>query len=261
MLGVFSRAGFVRGRLSGCRFLATISTSTTTGTAIIPSSGSSSTRRWGRTGAVSWINPRLQPGEDRRVMSRIPARPASSPPSTAPPASPSGDPGWRPPPWRRTSSAASTACPAACSENPELVFDGFRQQVLTCPRPLRIGGVRLPDRLLRHSRGLVASARRSRRPRARRLGDKSQRTHLTSPKRSRPPGGSAGLRTLLRAPAIRCGPASRSPTTGWSWMSRLPRRSIRSLRAARRPACIDRTKHRRSKTSPACPVSARRTSP
>ena len=126
---------------------------------------------------------------------------------------------------------------------------------------LRIGGVRLPDRLLRHSRGLVASARRSRRPRARRLGDKSQRTHLTSPKRSRPPGGSAGLRTLLRAPAIRCGPASRSPTTGWSWMSRLPRRSIRSLRAARRPACIDRTKHRRSKTSPACPVSARRTSP
>ena len=144
MLGVFSRAGFVRGRLSGCRFLATISTSTTTGTAIIPSSGSSSTRRWGRTGAVSWINPRLQPGEDRRVMSRIPARPASSPPSTAPPASPSGDPGWRPPPWRRTSSPASPACPAACSENPELVFDGFRQQVLTCPRPWRQGlGIRL----------------------------------------------------------------------------------------------------------------------
>ena len=79
--------------------------------------------------AVSWINPRLRPGEQRRVMTGIPGKTGVV--YTLDRAT--GEFLWATPTVAQNVISSIDGATGAVSENPELVFGGFGQEVLTCP--------------------------------------------------------------------------------------------------------------------------------
>ena len=79
--------------------------------------------------AVSWINPRLRPGEERRVMTGIPGKTGIV--YTLDRAT--GEFLWATPTVAQNVVSAIDGATGAVSENPELVFGSFGQEVLACP--------------------------------------------------------------------------------------------------------------------------------
>ncbi len=79
--------------------------------------------------AVSWINPRLRPGEERRVLTGIPGKTGVV--YTLDRAT--GEFLWATPTVAQNVISSIDGATGAVSENPELVFGGFGQEVLTCP--------------------------------------------------------------------------------------------------------------------------------
>ena len=92
--------------------------------------------------AVSWINPRLQPGEERQVVTGIPGKTGvvyTLDRGT-------GEFLWATPTVAQNVINSIDGATGAVSENPELVFGSFGQEVLTCPN--RHGGQGLGGRRL-----------------------------------------------------------------------------------------------------------------
>ena len=79
--------------------------------------------------AVSWINPRLRPGEERRVMTGIPGKTGIV--YTLDRAT--GEFLWATPTVAQNVVSGIDGASGAVSENPELVFGSFGQEVLACP--------------------------------------------------------------------------------------------------------------------------------
>ena len=79
--------------------------------------------------AVSWINPRLRPGEERRVMTGIPGKTGIV--YTLDRAT--GEFLWATPTVAQNVVSGIDGATGAVSENPELVFGSFGQEVLACP--------------------------------------------------------------------------------------------------------------------------------
>ena len=78
---------------------------------------------------VSWINPRLQPGQERRVMTGIPGKTGIV--YTLDRAT--GEFLWATPTVAQNVVSRIDGATGAVSENPEVVFRGFGQEVFTCP--------------------------------------------------------------------------------------------------------------------------------
>ena len=79
--------------------------------------------------AVSWINPRLRPGEERQVMTGIPGKTGIV--YTLDRAT--GEFLWATPTVAQNVVSGIDGATGAVSENPELVFGSFGQEVLACP--------------------------------------------------------------------------------------------------------------------------------
>ena len=78
---------------------------------------------------VSWINPRLQPGQERRVMTGIPGKTGIV--YTLDRAT--GEFLWATPTVAQNVVSRIDGATGAVTENPEVVFRGFGQEVFTCP--------------------------------------------------------------------------------------------------------------------------------
>ena len=79
--------------------------------------------------SVSWINPRLRPGEERQVVTGIPGKTGIV--YTLDRAT--GEFLWATPTVAQNVVSSIDGATGAVSENPELVFGSFGQEVLTCP--------------------------------------------------------------------------------------------------------------------------------
>ena len=79
--------------------------------------------------AVDWINPRVQPGETRRVMTGIPGKTGVVYTLDRE----TGEFLWAKPTITQNVISHIDGASGAVTENPELVFTGAGQQVLTCP--------------------------------------------------------------------------------------------------------------------------------
>ena len=79
--------------------------------------------------AVAWINPRLQPGEERRVMTGIPGKTGVVYTLDRE----TGEFLWAKPTITQNVISHIDGASGAVTENPELIFTGAGQQVLTCP--------------------------------------------------------------------------------------------------------------------------------
>ena len=79
--------------------------------------------------AVDWINPRVQPGEERRVMTGIPGKTGVVYTLDRE----TGEFLWATPTITQNVISHIDGASGAVTENPELIFRGAGQQVLTCP--------------------------------------------------------------------------------------------------------------------------------
>ena len=79
--------------------------------------------------AVDWINPRVQPGETRRVVTGIPGKTGVVYTLDRE----TGEFLWATPTITQNVISAIDGASGAVTENPELVFTGVGQEVLTCP--------------------------------------------------------------------------------------------------------------------------------
>ena len=79
--------------------------------------------------AVDWINPRVQPGETRRVMTGIPGKTGVVYTLDRE----TGEFLWAKPTITQNVISHIDGASGAVTENPELIFTGAGQQVLTCP--------------------------------------------------------------------------------------------------------------------------------
>ncbi len=79
--------------------------------------------------AVTWINPNLQPGQERRVMTGIPGKTGI----VYTLARATGEFLWATPTVAQNVVSRIDGATGAVTENPEAVFRGFGQEVFTCP--------------------------------------------------------------------------------------------------------------------------------